>query len=756
MPLSPAQDSNSLPEDPAKNGSTSHPGCLTTWGLMLDELSVAGPSVHTMPTVVDPRSDNALVEKRLGSTAGLFVALRCKRAVAAAHGIRVALLCSAWTRTLEFSTEDRHRVEAACLLHDVGFIGVPDRILDKPSKLEHQETGVMAHARRLGIEMLRAGGAEPHLLEVVANIPVWYNASEKDIPLGARLIAIAEAFDSMITDHVFRPARSNEHAMDELYRCAGTQFDPVLVRQFAQFALRDQALLCREAAGEWMRESDVQTAVADTPLPNMLNDLHQEKEPTGVWRHFQATILDNTREGVILVDPTMTVVGWNRRAEQLTGIIAESIVGQVWRPEVVGMGDTEGRPITDFRCPLRTAISKNHESVEQLSLGRRGGDCITVDAQVLPVAGPDGTLLGATMLLRDLSSERSLEEMCENLHAKATQDALTQVANRAEFERVHEELLQEYRENGTVFSVIICDLDHFKSINDTYGHQAGDEVLVKTAATLRSVSRSTDLVTRYGGEEFVLLCRDCGIGVATRLAEQIRDALSRLDHELLAGRRATGSFGVTQAQSGDTTETILRRADRALYVAKDQGRNRVIQLGSGTMQEEEEREETTSGRWRFWRKRRKSIFSKDLVDEVMTATGPLDVVLEKLRGFVFDHQAEVTSVVESTMKMELDAPNQFARRRTDERAVFVVAIDFSEVPGEKEHDASSTRRGTEVPPIRLHVRIHSTSTARDDGPLLDHARQLISSMRSYLMVRKSSSLEQDNKGKKILLPAWPS
>ncbi len=158
---------------------------------------------------------------------------------------------------------------------------------------------------------------------------------------------------------------------------------------------------------------------------------------------------------------------------------------------------------------------------------------------------------------------------------------MTQVANRAEFDRVHEMFVAAHQQQQVPCSLMMCDLDHFKRVNDTYGHQAGDDAIKSLAALLKSSCRPGDLVARYGGEEFVILCADCDNAAAARRAEQIRKSLSQLAQPKMNGRTVTASFGVTEIQPGDTPETMLRRADRALLMAKANGRNTVVQLGTG-------------------------------------------------------------------------------------------------------------------------------------------------------------------------------
>ena len=122
-------------------------------------------------------------------------------------------------------------------------------------------------------------------------------------------------------------------------------------------------------------------------------------------------------------------------------------------------------------------------------------------------------------------------------------------------------------------SVILMDLDHFKLVNDTYGHQVGDQVLVAVANLLRQGSREIDVVGRWGGEEFLLICRDTDLTGATILAEKLCRLIS--DHTFTTVGKKTGSFGVACLRSTEDTDTLIARADSALYRAKHSGRNRV-------------------------------------------------------------------------------------------------------------------------------------------------------------------------------------
>lgn len=156
-------------------------------------------------------------------------------------------------------------------------------------------------------------------------------------------------------------------------------------------------------------------------------------------------------------------------------------------------------------------------------------------------------------------------------------DPLTGLGNRRHLdERLQAEFSRAQRYNNSL-CVVMTDIDHFKGINDTYGHNIGDHVLKMFATHLQEAVRASDFVARFGGEEFILVLPETTLQGALLLAERIRATLERKDFSGIE-RRITASFGVTVTKKGDTLEEILLRADRALYVSKETGRNRVSQL----------------------------------------------------------------------------------------------------------------------------------------------------------------------------------
>ncbi|MFJ7736866.1 sensor domain-containing diguanylate cyclase [Lysinibacillus sp. NPDC097287] len=154
-------------------------------------------------------------------------------------------------------------------------------------------------------------------------------------------------------------------------------------------------------------------------------------------------------------------------------------------------------------------------------------------------------------------------------------DKLTGLKNRRFFQDKLEENITLYRETGKTFSLLILDIDHFKKVNDTYGHQVGDEVLIQLASVLKTQTREADIAARYGGEEFVVILPNSDIVESKIIAEQLRHAVELAQWQTGS---LTVSIGIATFTMEDSDATILKRADQALYASKENGRNRVTHI----------------------------------------------------------------------------------------------------------------------------------------------------------------------------------
>jgi diguanylate cyclase (GGDEF)-like protein len=200
-----------------------------------------------------------------------------------------------------------------------------------------------------------------------------------------------------------------------------------------------------------------------------------------------------------------------------------------------------------------------------------------------PLGPDDAAMVGLVSTEIGLAiSNLLLQKQAQKLRALAERDELTGVNNRRNLMSLFARELDRSRRYGSVLSVLMVDIDFFKSFNDNYGHQAGDDVLRTIAQVLVSASREIDIIGRYGGEEFVALLPETTLDQAVIYAERLRSRVEMRGHDLRSRfpktKPLTISGGLTQAmpQAGDDVERIIARVDEALYAAKESGRNKMI------------------------------------------------------------------------------------------------------------------------------------------------------------------------------------
>ena len=229
---------------------------------------------------------------------------------------------------------------------------------------------------------------------------------------------------------------------------------------------------------------------------------------------------------------------------------------------------------------MQTALDSTENKVEGLGAG--ADDYITKPINFLELEARISSLLRIKKLQNDLEHrERELAEMNVRLLRIAQVDGLTGLDNRRHLEERLQEMFEHAERLNEPLSCVMCDIDHFKSVNDTYGHQAGDMVLREFAEILKSEAREIDRIGRYGGEEFVLLLPGTVLDAAVTFAERVREAVEHHTFEFENRTiRRTASFGIAGWPHPDVghREALIKAADDALYVAKELGRNRVIRF----------------------------------------------------------------------------------------------------------------------------------------------------------------------------------
>lgn len=283
-------------------------------------------------------------------------------------------------------------------------------------------------------------------------------------------------------------------------------------------------------------------------------------------RKVARTTLTALSDGVITVDSARRIEFMNEAALELTGVLEADCLGRL--VEQVLFLD-EGDLVETISDSVRS------RAVRLLSgrcrLRQPTGHLIDVDLSVFPLEGEEN---GCVIVLRDVREQRALQSM---LSYQAHHDALTQISNRVSMQddlaRVHSSSVRL----NIPYTVVLGDIDHFKVVNDLYGHALGDEALIRVAKAMRATLRSGDRLARWGGEEFLCLLPNTSSEEGVQIAERFRAAIEQIDLDHQGHRVAlTMSLGVSGPQRGEASiKDVLQHADAALYEAKRAGRNRV-------------------------------------------------------------------------------------------------------------------------------------------------------------------------------------
>jgi len=328
--------------------------------------------------------------------------------------------------------------------------------------------------------------------------------------------------------------------------------------------------LSPQAPGVWMDFVPVSYALAGALLGRALLD----RRDSDLAPIAHSAIFESLRDSVFVLDGQERIVDLNRAAAQIVG----------------GSELAIGRPLPELlsASPLQTALDLGIQEIEDVTLRIAPDRLFSVT--VSPIEVPRShELNGKVLVFRDTTDRSrietglrlvtdSLEEANLELERLAHTDTLTELSNRRHFFLELEKEVQRGLRHGHSFCLMMLDLDHFKRINDQYGHATGDEVLVAVARSLRSVAREVDFIARMGGEEFAIMMPETDLEGAIALAERLRIRVGEIPHKTADGQRftATVSIGVAAWTVGQDPSGLLRIADAALYSAKNAGRNRVV------------------------------------------------------------------------------------------------------------------------------------------------------------------------------------
>lgn len=462
----------------------------------------------------------------------------------------------------------------ASALHDIGKISIPEHILNKPGKLTPPEFDVIKTHSVIGAEILERSAyyhSEP-LIQIARDICRWHHErydgrgypdglAGEGIPIAAQVVALADVYDALISTRVYKPAYTHEKALEMILAGECGVFNPLLldcIQEAAPYLTRELKV---RSAGRISR-SQINNATRDLMRSGHVSNrtlalLEQERTKY----QFFASMCKEIQFELDFQTNLLSLSEWG--AEQL-GL--PPLIPQPEQDEMLASVFSADNYL-DLCERIHTAKPENPIIVSNYCINVNGAErWFKLVARPLWVGDEQGEPVGVIGKLMDINEER-LE--LDHFRLLAQRDSLTDLYNRTYACRLIRDGLQDGLARGKNMALMLLDMDFFKNANDAYGHVFGDSILKVTATRLRSCTRGTDVVARYGGDEFLVFMEygDEVIPLAKRVLKTVSG-----DHQ---GYELNASIGIALApQHGKTYEELFHCADQALYAAKHNGRAR--------------------------------------------------------------------------------------------------------------------------------------------------------------------------------------
>ncbi|MEI7698955.1 MAG: diguanylate cyclase [Planctomycetia bacterium] len=586
-------------------------------------------------------------------------AMRIRDPAGLLHGQRIAVISSGVANLLGWTDEQRRQLEVAANLHDIGKLGIPDHILRKPGKLSSEEYDFVLQHQHAGVNMLQALHTDPTVVSMLTTLHhdlsgaghhVEGHVQTVDLPLGPKILAVADAYDSLSTSKPYRRGMTHSECITAMQEKSGQRFDENVIRTLNRWYETEGNTLFRltESFHDPERHPEVTAEQRDevAMLAQFIHLLFQ-------FQHLY--------DGYYILDTRENYCIWSDGMHGITGLPVQNVLRRTWQTSDVLLSpltEEQASPPERDDTLIAHALKNGRPHFGSRLCRVSGTRHLKVDVYTLPITGPGNKIYGVAQLLRNRSGVRRKSREIVELQIAATRDPLTGVANRGQLETQLRHLLDDFQvQEGTrSLSTIFLDVDHFKRINDTHGHQVGDQVLVDLARLLQHETYSAEIIGRYGGEEFVIICPDTDLDAAVRRAERLRQTIMKSSIGGTSTLSVTSSFGVSTARSGDTVQSLLERADHCLYNAKATGRNRTCresepvpgsQVEAPAAEDDKTQLSEQNGLYKF-------------SDRISVSTS-LELTGMKLRAFITEYGGIVVDQETGKMQIQLGTPGFFQR-----------------------------------------------------------------------------------------------
>jgi diguanylate cyclase (GGDEF)-like protein/PAS domain S-box-containing protein len=290
---------------------------------------------------------------------------------------------------------------------------------------------------------------------------------------------------------------------------------------------------------------------------------------------FRARILDSMADGVYFVDRDRRITYWNHGAERLTGFAAREVVGSYCFDNLLDHIDGRGCQLCRGGCPLAAAIEQDRSLELGVYLRHKSGRRVPISVRATPMKNEEGEIIGAVEVFSDSTQANKTERRIGELETIAFRDPLTALPNRRHIGLKVHQAIEEAEQLGRSFGIALLDIDHFKQVNDSWGHAVGDAVLRAITEALARSLRPSDIVGRWGGDELLAIVADVSPATLEEVTERWRELVAKCSAAVGESQvRVTVSIGATMLKAREQAEAAIERADRLMYQSKGR-RNRV-------------------------------------------------------------------------------------------------------------------------------------------------------------------------------------
>jgi diguanylate cyclase (GGDEF)-like protein/putative nucleotidyltransferase with HDIG domain len=551
----------------------------------------------------------------LATVEALATAIDAKDQTTHCHVRRVQIYAAGMGQVLGLSDVEIAALRAGALLHDIGKLAVPDHILNKPGGLTPAEFEKMKVHTTVGAQILSRVDFPYPVVPIVRHHHEQWNGrgypdglKGEQIPITARIMSVVDCFDSVREDRPFRRGMSREEAISLLRAGARSLFDPRIVELFVENLARFEAEIAARGLEQLALSHDPHVSfdpilfagshgggIEDTAsfmAYDQIRNAHREVYALYEIASTFGSSLDIQDTLAILVDKVAHIVPF----DTCIVYVYDELKGYATSAHAVGKNAAAlrarciapGEGVTGFALANRRPINQIHPNLDFVGVELEPNSEYR-SMVALPLV-KDDLLLGALsvystelaeytddhMRLLETVTRLASDALANAMHhaqaeSNALTDPLTGLPNARCIQVRFDAEVSRARRTGQPFQVVMLDLDHFKQVNDTFGHKVGDKMLREVANIIHAQLREYDFLARYAGDEFVAILQDLDGPEVAELTERIETAVSDFSLQVRGERRAQVGISLgaaTYGQDGESLDHLLIAADQAMYSAK--------------------------------------------------------------------------------------------------------------------------------------------------------------------------------------------